>query len=218
MAIVVSVPQHSQQHTSRAGRSEASRIRPPPPSQQSPQLPQPGDGYHRTNRSTVHLIATDQIRLLHPDTRRPAIGMGHHQPHPTVPTVNRLRTNYPPHQRMTRVRQRNITRQPIHEVLQSIAHSKYGVGLNHLPSGRFGANAAWLALNVVAHNLARWTSRIGLGETLIATDTIRRHHLAMPGRITRSARNLTVHLPKRWPWADAFNTCLANLRAVVLTT
>ena len=32
---------------------------------------------------------------------------------------------------------------------------KYGVGLNHLPSGRFPANAAWLAVQVIAHNLAR---------------------------------------------------------------
>jgi hypothetical protein len=104
------------------------------------------------------------------------------------------------------------------EIENTIRDLKYGVGLNHLPSGRFGANAAWLALNVIAHNLARWTSRIGLGETLVATDTVRRHHLAMPGRTTRSARSLTVHLPKRWPWADNFNACLTNLRAIVLVT
>lgn len=29
----------------------------------------------------------------------------------------------------------------------------------------FGANAAWLGLNVMAHNMARFTSRIGLGES-----------------------------------------------------
>jgi hypothetical protein len=104
------------------------------------------------------------------------------------------------------------------EIENTIRDLKYGVGLNHLPSGRFGANAAWLAFNVMAHNLARWTSRLGLGETLVTTDTIRRHHLAMPGRLTRSGRTLTVHLPKRWPWADAFDACLANLRAVVLVT
>ena len=39
---------------------------------------------------------------------------------------------------------------------------KYGVGLNHLPSGRFAANGAWLAVQTMAHNLARWTARIGL--------------------------------------------------------
>ena len=32
---------------------------------------------------------------------------------------------------------------------------KYGVGLNHLPSGPFAANAAWLAVQAMAHNLAR---------------------------------------------------------------
>jgi hypothetical protein len=104
------------------------------------------------------------------------------------------------------------------EVENAIRDLKYGVGLNHLPSGRFGANAAWLVLNVIAHNLARWTSRIGLNETVIATDTLRRHHLAMPGRITTSARRLTLHLPRRWPWADPFDLALLNMRAVVLVT
>ena len=50
------------------------------------------------------------------------------------------------------------------EIENAIRDLKYGVGLNHLPSGRFAANAAWLAVQVIAHNLARWTARIGLGE------------------------------------------------------
>jgi len=104
------------------------------------------------------------------------------------------------------------------EIENTIRDLKYGAGLNHLPSGRFGANAAWLALNVIGHNLARWTSRIGFGESLITTDTLRRRHLAIPGRITRSARRDTLHLPRRWPWADNFNSCLANLRTVVVVT
>ena len=41
------------------------------------------------------------------------------------------------------------------------------MGLNHLPSGRFAANAAWLAVQVMAHNL--WTARIGLGEQIVTT-------------------------------------------------
>ena len=50
------------------------------------------------------------------------------------------------------------------EIENTIRDLKYGVGLNHLPSGRFPANAAWLAVQVLAHNRARWTTRIGLGE------------------------------------------------------
>ena len=104
------------------------------------------------------------------------------------------------------------------EIENTIRDLKYGVGLNHLPSGRFGANAAWLALNVIAHNLARWTSRLGLGETLIATDTLRRHHLRLPGRLTISARRPSLHLPQHWPWAPEFTAALANLRAIPLIT
>lgn len=104
------------------------------------------------------------------------------------------------------------------EIENTIRDLKYGVGLNHLPSGRFGANAAWLALNVIAHNLARWTSRIGLHETLIATDTLRRHHLRLAGRLTHSAHHSTLHLSQRWPWAENFTAALANIRAVQLHT
>ena len=43
------------------------------------------------------------------------------------------------------------------EVENAIRDLKYGVGLNHMPSGRFAANGAWLAVQVMAHNLARWT-------------------------------------------------------------
>ena len=117
---------------------------------------------------------------------------------------------------MPRVDHRDVGRETAQCLLQSVTDSKYGVGLNHMPSGRFGANAAWLALGVMAHNLARWTSRLGLGETLIATDTLRRRYLNMPGRLTHSARKPTLHLPERWPWADRFETALANLRSVVV--
>jgi hypothetical protein len=65
------------------------------------------------------------------------------------------------------------------EVENVIRDLKYGVGLNHLPSGKFAANAAWLTLNVLAHNLARWTSRIGLGETLITTQGPRQNYAAV---------------------------------------
>ena len=36
------------------------------------------------------------------------------------------------------------------EIENAIRDLKYGVGLNHLPSGRFAANGAWLAVQVIA--------------------------------------------------------------------
>ena len=102
------------------------------------------------------------------------------------------------------------------EIENAIRDLKYGVGLNHLPSGRFPANAAWLAVQVLAHNLARWTTRIGLGEQLVTTKTLRRRFFSLPGRITRKARRLTLHLPQGWPWQNQFCSALAKLRAVPL--
>jgi hypothetical protein len=104
------------------------------------------------------------------------------------------------------------------EIENAIRDLKYGVGLNHLPSGRFAANGAWLAVQVIAHNLARWTARIGLGERIVTTKTLRRRLFGLVGRLSRSARRLTLHLPARWPWAIAWATALARLRAIPLIT
>jgi len=102
------------------------------------------------------------------------------------------------------------------EVENAIRDLKYGVGLNHLPSGRFAANAAWLAFNVMAHNLARWVGILGLGSPLLRTKTLRRRLFGLVGRVTRSARRLTLHLPARWPWQLDFDRALARLRALVI--
>ena len=102
------------------------------------------------------------------------------------------------------------------EIENAIRDLKYGVGLNHLPSGRFAANAAWLAAQAMAHNLARWTARLGLGEQVVTAKTLRRRVFALAGRLTRSARRLTLHLPQRWPWETQFSRALARLRAIPL--
>ena len=102
------------------------------------------------------------------------------------------------------------------EIENAIRDLKYGVGLNHLPSGRFAANAAWLAVQVMAYNLARWTARIGLGEQIVTTKTLRRRFFSLAGRLTRKARRLTLHLPRRWPWEAQFSSALARLRSLPL--
>ena len=104
------------------------------------------------------------------------------------------------------------------EIENAIRDLKYGVGLNHMPSGRFAANGAWLAVQVMAHNLARWTARIGLGQqTRDHQDPQTTGLCSLAGRITRSARRLTLHLPRRWPWQETqVSRALARLRAIPL--
>lgn len=104
------------------------------------------------------------------------------------------------------------------EVENTIRDLKDGVALNHMPSGRFGANGAWLALNVIAHNLARWVTRLGLAEPLLRTKTLRSRMFALPGRLACSARRLRLHLPIDWPWATAFTEALQRLRSVGMLT
>ena len=67
----------------------------------------------------------------------------------------------------------------------------------------------------LTHNLLRWTTLIGLPDTIIPTArTLRRRLLTVPGRITRTARTTTLRMPARWPWEHAFLAALQCLRAV----
>ena len=101
----------------------------------------------------------------------------------------------------------------------AIRDLKEGSGLNHAPSGCFSANAAWLLTSCLAHNLVRWVARLGLGvRGPIVAQTIRRRYLSLPGRITRSGRRSTLHLPARWPWRQHFTQALQRLRAIPLLT
>lgn len=95
---------------------------------------------------------------------------------------------------------------------------KGAAGLEHLPSGRFGANAAWLVFATIAHNLACWVGRFGMGEGHRMMKTLRRRVLAVPGRITRSGRRRTLHLPAHWPWASELLCALERLGALPLVT
>jgi hypothetical protein len=102
----------------------------------------------------------------------------------------------------------------------AIRDLKAGTGLAHLPSGRFAANAAWLLAATLAHNLIRWTATLGLGvgDQQTVAKTLRRTLLALPGRLTRSARRWRLHLPAGWPWAHSFTMALARLRCVPYPT
>jgi hypothetical protein len=96
----------------------------------------------------------------------------------------------------------------------AIRDLKQDAGLRHRPSGRFLANAAWLVIATLAHNLLRWVAILGLGHRgLVAAKTLRCRLLALPGRLTRSARRWQLHLPNGWPCASDFIQALGRLRA-----
>ena len=95
-------------------------------------------------------------------------------------------------------------------VEQVIAELKDGP-LAHLPSGRFTANAAWLALTCLAFNIARAAGATASPRHARARwATLRRQLINVPARIASSARRLTVHLPRHWPWAPAWQDLWAG--------
>ena len=92
-----------------------------------------------------------------------------------------------------------------HAVIEQVIADLKGSALAHLPSGRFGANGAWLALAAIAFNLTRAAGT--LASTFHAratTATIRAHLVGVPARIARPARRPVLHLPRDWPWQHAW--------------
>jgi hypothetical protein len=93
--------------------------------------------------------------------------------------------------------------------------TKLPAGWAHAPSGRFFANAAWVSLAVIAHNLARVVGALCGAELIRATvATLRRRVFTVPGRLVRSARRLPLRLPRDWPWQTAFLIALERIIAL----
>jgi Transposase DDE domain group 1 len=92
-----------------------------------------------------------------------------------------------------------------HAVIEQVHSDLKNSALAHLPSGVFTANAAWLVLAVIAFNLTRAAATLAAPDLAKATTaTIRRKLIGVPARVATSARRITVHLPKAWPWETAW--------------
>ena len=105
-----------------------------------------------------------------------------------------------------------------HAVVElAIRDLKEGAGMEHVPSGNFNANSAWLQCAVLAHNLIRWTTTLGQPgpvERLTVARTVRVRLIAVPGRLVNRAGTITLRGPARWPWAEWFTSRLERLRAL----
>jgi hypothetical protein len=78
-----------------------------------------------------------------------------------------------------------------------------------------------LGCAVLAHNLIRWTARLGRvhPETqLTVARTVRARLLALPGRLVNRSRRWTLRPPAGWPWALTFHTALGRIRSLPLLT
>ena len=98
-----------------------------------------------------------------------------------------------------------------HAVIEQVFADLEAGPLGHLPSGKFQANAAWLALAAIAHNLTRAAGTLADRFHAKATGaTIRRNLINIPARTAAGGRRLHIHLPEHWPWSPGFLTLWAR--------
>jgi len=102
-----------------------------------------------------------------------------------------------------------------HTVVELCIRDLKDQALRHFPSGSYSANSAWTVIAALAHNLGRWATQIGLPDQPPRTAATRRRRLwRIPGRLTRTARRWTLHLPTGWPWQQDFLAALNRIRAL----
>ena len=99
----------------------------------------------------------------------------------------------------------------------AIRDLKEGAGLEHVPSGQFFANAAWLLCAVLAHDLIRWTATLGEltpADHFTVARTVRTRFFSVPGRLVSRSGTPTLRAPLEWPWAESFLRALYPLASL----
>lgn len=90
-----------------------------------------------------------------------------------------------------------------HAIIETVFSDLIDGPLAHIPSGRFGANSAWVLCAAIAHNLLRATGVLaGAANAVARGATLRRRIVNIPARLARPQRRPVLHLPSYWPWAQ----------------
>ncbi|MCV7356074.1 IS1380 family transposase [Mycolicibacterium fluoranthenivorans] len=100
-----------------------------------------------------------------------------------------------------------------HAIIETVFADLIDGALAHIPSGRFGANSAWVLCAAIAHNLLRAAGVLaGERHGRARGSTLRRRIVNVPARLARPQRRPALHLPSRWPWSKAW---LALWRSII---
>ena len=98
-----------------------------------------------------------------------------------------------------------------HAIIETVFADLIDGPLAHMPSGRFGANSAWILCAAIAHNLLRAAGVLaGATNTVARGSTLRRRIVTVPARLVRPQRRPILHLPSHWPWAQHWLTLWRN--------
>jgi hypothetical protein len=98
-----------------------------------------------------------------------------------------------------------------HAIIETVFADLINGPLAHMPSGRFGANSAWILCAAISHNLLRAAGVLAGDSNAVARGaTLRRRIVNLPARPARPQRRSVLHLPSHWPWASAWKTLWRN--------
>ena len=105
------------------------------------------------------------------------------------------------------LRERRGKSEEVHSVMKS------GLAGGQMPSGLFGANAAWWALVILAHNPNAAMKQLVLGKTWVAKrmKAPRFRLIGLPGRVVSHARGPIIHLGAG---AEALSLIVAARRTI----
>jgi hypothetical protein len=99
-----------------------------------------------------------------------------------------------------------------HAIIETVFADLIDGPLAHMPSGRFGANSAWILCAAIAHNLLRAAGVLAGGAHAVARGaTLRRRIVNIPARLARPQRRPILHLPSHWPWAKHWLALWRNI-------
>jgi len=103
-----------------------------------------------------------------------------------------------------------------HAIVEDRVRELKSTGLGNLPFSAFAPNQAWLEAALCAHDLTVWTQLLlFVGEHRVCEPKRLRYRLLhVAGKLTRHARQLTLHLPADWPWAAAIAKAFKRLAAL----
>jgi len=98
-----------------------------------------------------------------------------------------------------------------HALIETVFADLIDGPLAHMPSGRFGANSAWILCAAITHNLLRAAGALAGGPHAVARGaTLRRKIVNIPARLARPQRRPVLHLPSHWPWSQAWTALWHN--------
>jgi hypothetical protein len=103
-----------------------------------------------------------------------------------------------------------------HAIVEDRVRDLKSTGLSNLPFSAFEPNQAWLEAALVALDLTVWTQLLlfDAEHAVCEPKRLRYRLLHVAGKLTRHARQLTLHLPADWPWAAAIARAFKRLAAL----